>query len=47
MQYAALVSQLTSKARAVLKELPLPGSTVDSAAVRRARAARAAPLSAA
>jgi hypothetical protein len=33
-QYAALVSMLTSKARAVLKELPLPGATVDSAAVR-------------
>jgi len=37
-QYAAMVSQLTFKARAVLKELPLPGSATDSAAVRQAGA---------
>ena len=33
-QYAAMVSSLTSKARSVLKELPLPGAPYDSAAVR-------------
>jgi predicted regulator of Ras-like GTPase activity (Roadblock/LC7/MglB family) len=33
-QYAAMVSSLTSKARSVLKELPLPGASYDSAAVR-------------
>ena len=32
VQYAAMISSLALKARAVLKELPLPGSTTDSAA---------------
>lgn len=32
VQYAAMISSLATKARAVLKELPLPGSTTDSAA---------------
>lgn len=33
-QYAAMISSLAMKARAVLKELPLPGSAADSAVVR-------------
>jgi dynein light chain roadblock-type len=31
-QYAAMISSLALKARAVLKELPLPGAVADSAA---------------
>jgi hypothetical protein len=34
VQYAALVTQFTSKTRTVLKQLPLPGVSSDAGAVR-------------